>query len=55
VKTEFGAKTMAFDPKTHKLYVSTSDFDPPSAPTEKQPNPQRRAKPGTFRVLIFGR
>ena len=55
VKTEFGAKTMGLDLKTHNLFVSTSDFDPPGAPTEKQKNPQPRAKPGTFRVLVYGR
>ena len=55
VKTEFGAKTMGFDPKTHNLYLTTSDFGPPPAPTEKQPNPQPVAKPGTFRLLIYGR
>jgi YVTN family beta-propeller protein len=55
VKTEFGAKTMGLDPKTHYLFVSTSDFDPPGPPTEKQRNPQPRAKPGTFRVLVYGR
>ena len=55
VKTEFGAKTMGLDSKTHNLYVDTSDFDPPAAPTPQQPNPQPRAKPGTFRVLIYGR
>jgi DNA-binding beta-propeller fold protein YncE len=55
VHTEFGAKTMALDPKTHNLYVDTSDFDLPGPVTEKQPNPQRRATPGTFRLLIYGR
>jgi DNA-binding beta-propeller fold protein YncE len=55
VKTEYGGKTMALDPKTHNLYVSTSDFDPPAAPTEKQPHPLPRAKPGNFRVLVYGR
>ena len=55
VKTEFGAKTMALDPKTHNLYLSTSDFGPAPAPTEKQPNPQPVATPGTFRLLIYGR
>ncbi|HYR85484.1 MAG TPA: YncE family protein [Terriglobia bacterium] len=54
VKTEFGAKTMAHDPKTHNLYVDTSDFGPAPAATAKQPNPQPVAKPGTFRVLIYG-
>jgi DNA-binding beta-propeller fold protein YncE len=55
VKTEFGAKTMGFDPKTHNLFVDTSDFDPPAPPTKEQPNPQPRAKPGTFRLLVYGR
>jgi DNA-binding beta-propeller fold protein YncE len=54
VKTEFGAKTMGLDTKTHNLLVDTSDFDTP-APTAQQPNPQPRAKPGTFRLLIYGR
>ncbi len=46
VKTEYGAKTMALDPKTHNLYVSTSDFDTGTP---------RRPIPGTFRVLIYGK
>lgn len=55
VKTEYGAKTMQIDSKTHKLFLSTSDFDPPAAPTEKQPHPLPRAKPGNFRVLVYER
>jgi YVTN family beta-propeller protein len=51
VKTELGAKTMALDPKTHKLYVSTSDFGKP--PTSAPGRPA--AIPGTFRLLIYGR
>jgi hypothetical protein len=55
VKTEFGAKTMGLDPKTHKLFLTTSDFGPAPAPTEKQPNPQPVATPGTFRLLIYSK
>ena len=55
VKTEYGAKTMGLDSKTHNLFLSTSDFDPPAAPTAKQPNPLARAKPGNFRVLVYGK
>jgi hypothetical protein len=55
VKTEYGAKTMGVDSKTHNLFLSTSDFDPPAAPTAKQPNPLARAKPGNFRVLVYGK
>jgi hypothetical protein len=54
VTTEFGAKTMALDPKTHNLLVSTADFDAPTVIPGKQ-GPQRRPKPGTFRLLIYGR
>lgn len=55
VKTEFGAKTMGLDPKTHNLYLTTSDFGPAPAKTEKQPNPQPVGTPGTFRLLIYGK
>ncbi len=55
VKTEFGAKTMGLDPKTHHVFVDTSDFDPPAAQTKQQPNPQPTPKPGTFRLLVYGR
>jgi DNA-binding beta-propeller fold protein YncE len=56
VTTEYGAKTMALDPKTHNLLVDTADFDAPvAAAAGKQGNPQRRPKPGTFRLLIYGR
>jgi YVTN family beta-propeller protein len=55
VKTEFGAKTMGLDLKTHNLYVDTSDFDPAPAPTKEDPHPRRKPIPGTFRMLIYGR
>lgn len=55
VKTEYGAKTNQVDPKTHRVFLSTSDFNPPAAPTEKQPHPLPTAKPGNFRVLVYGR
>jgi hypothetical protein len=54
VKTEYGAKTMALDPKTHNLLVDTSDFVTPAAGT-KQSNARPTAKPGTFRLLVYGR
>jgi hypothetical protein len=55
VKTEYGAKTLQVDPKTHKVFLSTSDFNPPAAPTEKQPHPLATAKPGNFRILVYGK
>src|ERR1700720_156345 len=36
--TEFGAKTMNIDPKTHNIFLSTADFGPaPPAPTKENP------------------
>jgi DNA-binding beta-propeller fold protein YncE len=55
IKTEYGAKTLQVDPKTHNVFLTTSDFNPPAAPTEKQPHPLATAKPGNFRVLVYGR
>jgi DNA-binding beta-propeller fold protein YncE len=54
VKTEFGAKTMGLDTKTHNLYLTTADFAPAEAPTAEQPNPRRKTIPGSFRMLIYG-
>lgn len=55
VNTEYGAKTMAVDPKTHNLFLTTADFGQPPAPTKERPNPQRPPIPGTFRVLVYGK
>jgi YVTN family beta-propeller protein len=55
VKTEFGARNMALDPKTHRLFIDTADFGPAPAPTAEQPQPQRVPLPGTFRLLVYGR
>ena len=55
VKTEYGAKTCQVDTKTHRVFLSTSDFNPPAAPRQGQPNPLPTAKPGNFRLLVYGR
>ena len=55
IKTEYGAKTLQLDTKTHKIFLTTSDFNPPAAPTEKQPHPLPTAKPSNFHVLVFGK
>jgi len=55
VKTEFGARNMALDPKTHRLFIDTADFAPAAAPTTEQPKPQPTPVSGTFRLLVYGR
>ncbi len=55
LETKYGAKTLQVDPKTHNVFLTTSDFNPPAAPTEKQPPPLATAKPGNFQVLVYGK
>jgi DNA-binding beta-propeller fold protein YncE len=55
VKTEYGAKTMNIDPKTHNLFLTTADFGPAPAATKENAHPSRKPIPGTFRVLVYGR
>jgi YVTN family beta-propeller protein len=54
VKTQFGAKTMGLDTKTHRLFLDTSEFGAAPAATADRPNPQPQAVLGTFRVLVYG-
>jgi DNA-binding beta-propeller fold protein YncE len=55
IKTEYGAKTMGLDTKTHNLFLDTADFGPAPAPTADRPHPNRAPIPGTFHVLVYGR
>jgi DNA-binding beta-propeller fold protein YncE len=55
VKTEYGAKTMGLDTKTHNLFLDTADFGPAPAPTADRPHPNRAPIQGTFHVLVYGR
>src|SRR5215471_3095407 len=41
--TEFGAKTMGLDTKTHNLFLDTAEFAAAPAPTADRPHPQRTA------------
>ncbi|HEY6302550.1 MAG TPA: alkaline phosphatase [Terriglobales bacterium] len=54
VVTQAGAKTMAFDPTTKKVYLPTADVDivPPADASQKA---QRKIRPGSFTVLVVGR
>jgi hypothetical protein len=57
VKTEYGAKTMGLDTKTHELFLDTADFSAPPA-ISAQGNGRggrRTATPGTFHVLVYGK
>ena len=55
VKTESGARTMALDPETHKIFLVTAKFGPPPAATTAQPHPRPAILPDTFEVLVVGK
>ena len=55
VATERGARTMAFDPKTHEIFLVTAKFGPPPAPTPGQERPRPPILPDTFEVLVVGK
>src|SRR5712691_3686776 len=54
VKTQPSAKTMAFDPKTKKIFLPAAEIleGPPAQPGGR---PTRTQKPGTFVVLVVGK
>ena len=54
VKTERGARTMAVDERTHRVYTVTAQFGPPPAPTADQPHPRPTILPDSFVVLVLG-
>lgn len=52
--TQTGARTMAVDRKTGKVYVSVAEVGPRPAPTPENPRPRAPVIPGTFTVLVLG-
>lgn len=55
IKTEVGARTIAFDSKTQHVFVSTAQYGETSAATAEVPNPRPKVIPGTFMILEYGR
>ena len=54
VKTQPSAKTMAFDPKTKKVFLPAAEYTETPA-TEPGKRPTRTMKPGSFAVLVVGK
>jgi DNA-binding beta-propeller fold protein YncE len=54
LKTQPSAKTMAFDPKTKKIFLPAAEFqETPAAEPGKRPT--RSVKPGTFAVMVVSK
>jgi DNA-binding beta-propeller fold protein YncE len=55
VPTQRGARTMAVNPKTHRLYTVSADFGPAPTPTADRPRPRPPMIAGSFVVLELDR
>lgn len=55
VATAHGARTIAWDAKTGRLFLSTGNFKPAPPATPEVPHPRSVGVPGTFEVLVVGR
>jgi len=53
IRTEPGAKTMAFDPKTKRLFLPTAEME--QAPAAEGQRARMRPKSGTFHVIVVER
>ncbi|MGA8741066.1 MAG: YncE family protein [Terracidiphilus sp.] len=53
--TKRGARTMAYDPATDRVYLVTADFGPRPAATAENPRPRPPMIPGSFEVIVVGR
>ncbi|MBN3923747.1 hypothetical protein [Nostoc sp. NMS4] len=54
VITQPGARTMALDLKTHKLYLDTAKFQAKSTPVAGKERSRPSIIPGTFVILVLG-
>jgi hypothetical protein len=54
ITTALGAKTIALDPKTHHVFVTTAQYGEAPPATEENPKPKPKVLPGTFMVMEFG-
>ena len=52
--TQKGARTIAINSKTHKIYLPTAEYNPAPKPSNENPKPRAIIKPGSFKVLEVG-
>jgi YVTN family beta-propeller protein len=55
VPTGIGAKQIALDPKTGRIFLPTGRFGPKPEPTAKVPHPLAPVVPGSFEILVINR
>jgi DNA-binding beta-propeller fold protein YncE len=52
--TEPRARTMALDPKTHKIYLASAKFEPQPEPAAGAQRRWPKMIPGSFKILVYG-
>lgn len=55
VPTAKGARTMALDTKTHKIYLAAATMGPAPAPTAERPHPYPSIVPDSFKILVLSK
>jgi len=55
VATRVGARTLALDPKTHRIYTATASFGEAPPPTAEHPRPRPPMLPDSFVILVLER
>jgi YVTN family beta-propeller protein len=54
LKTERGARTMALDPKTHRIYLPSAQFQPPPSTSPGMSPGRPTIVPNTLKLLVYG-
>jgi DNA-binding beta-propeller fold protein YncE len=54
LKTERGARTMALDPKTHRIYLPSAKFEPAPSPSPGASPARPTIVPNTLKLLVYG-
>lgn len=52
--TQRGARTMALDPQTHRIYLPTAEFQPASSPAPGASPARPTIMPNTMKLLVYG-
>lgn len=54
LKTERGARTIALDPRTHRIYLPTAQFAPAPSPSPGASPARPSIVPNTLKLLVYG-
>lgn len=55
IPTQVGARTMAIDPESDRIYLVTADMSPTQSAAPRNPNPRPSVTPGSVRLLFLDR